>query len=76
MPKVVADAVTDRLLGAHIVAPEGCDRVQAAALAIRQGLTVKNLGEMVLPYLTTVEGLKLTARTFDKDVAALSSCAG
>jgi len=74
--KLVADAATDRLLGAHILAPEGCDSIQTAALAIRQGLTVGDLGEMVFPYLTTVEGLKLAAQSFDKDVAALSCCAG
>ncbi|MBK1670258.1 mercury(II) reductase [Rhodovibrio sodomensis] len=74
--KLVAEVGTDRLLGAHILAPEGCDSIQTAALAIRQGLTVAELGEMVFPYLTTVEGLKLAAQTFDRDVAALSCCAG
>lgn len=74
--KLIAEAGTDRLLGAHILAPEGCDSIQTAALAIRQGLTVAELGEMVFPYLTTVEGLKLAAQTFDRDVAALSCCAG
>ena len=74
--KLVAEVGTNRLLGAHILAPEGCDSIQTAALAIRQGLTVAELGEMVFPYLTTVEGLKLAAQTFDRDVATLSCCAG
>ncbi|MBB3064228.1 mercury(II) reductase [Limibacillus halophilus] len=74
--KLVADRTTDRLLGAHILAPEGCDSIQTAALAIRQGMTVQNLADMIFPYLTTVEGLKLAAQTFDKDVAKLSCCAG
>ena len=74
--KLVADARTDQLLGAHILAPEGCDSIQTAALAIRQGLTVTELGEMIFPYLTTVEGLKLAAQSFDKDVRLLSCCAG
>jgi mercuric reductase len=34
------------------------------------------LAEAVFPYLTTVEGFKLAAQTFDKDVAKLSRCAG
>jgi mercuric reductase len=74
--KLVADRANDRLLGAHILAPEGCDSIQTAALAIKHGMTAKELGETIFPYLTTVEGLKLAAQTFDKDVNKLSCCAG
>ena len=74
--KLVADAETDRLLGAHVLAPEGADSIQTAALAIKTGMTVAQLAETVFPYLTTVEGLKLAAQTFEKDVAKLSCCAG
>lgn len=74
--KLVADAATRRILGAHILAPEGGDSIQTVALAIRAGMTWDELGETIFPYLTTVEGLKLAAQTFDKDVAALSCCAG
>lgn len=73
--KLVADEKTLMLLGAHILAPEGSDSIQTAALAIRQGLTIDDLADMIFPYLTTVEGLKLAAQTFDKDVARLSCCA-
>lgn len=74
--KLVADAGNGRLLGAHILAPEGADSIQTAALAIRQGLTVDDLADTIFPYLTTVEGLKLAALSFGKDVAKLSCCAG
>jgi mercury(II) reductase len=74
--KLVADSASDRLLGAHILAPEGSDSIQTAALAIKQGLTARELGDTIFPYLTTVEGLKLAAQTFDKDVTRLSCCAG
>lgn len=74
--KLVADGVTRKLLGAHILAPEGADSIQTAALAIRCGLTIDELSEMIFPYLTTVEGLKLAAQTFDRDVKKLSCCAG
>ncbi|TGQ35647.1 bifunctional organomercurial lyase/mercury(II) reductase MerBA [Mesorhizobium sp. M00.F.Ca.ET.216.01.1.1] len=74
--KLVADANNGRLLGAHILAPEGADSIQTAVLAIRQGLTVEDLAETIFPYLTTVEGLKLAALSFEKDVAKLSCCAG
>lgn len=73
--KLVADAGTRSLLGAHVLAPEGADSIQTAALAIRQRLTIDDLADMVFPYLTTVEGLKLAALGFEKDVTRLSCCA-
>ena len=74
--KLVAHAESGKLLGAHLLAPEGADSIQTAALAIKGGLTVGELAETIFPYLTTVEGLKLTAQSFQKDVAKLSCCAG
>ena len=74
--KLVADAKTKLLLGAHILAPEGADSIQTAALAINAAMTYEELGAMIFPYLTTVEGLKLAAQTFDMDVNKLSCCAG
>lgn len=74
--KLVADSASSKLIGAHIIAPEGADSIQTAALAIKHGMTYSELGEMIFPYLTTVEGLKLAAQTFDMDVSKLSCCAG
>jgi len=74
--KLVADAHTRKLIGAHILAPEGADSIQTAAMAIKTGMTVDEMGAMIFPYLTTVEGLKLAAQAFDKDVSKLSCCAG
>ncbi len=74
--KLVADAETKKLLGAHILAPEGADSIQTAAMAIKAGMTYEEFGSMIFPYLTTVEGLKLAAQTFDMDVSKLSCCAG
>ena len=74
--KLLADRQTGRLIGAHILAPEGGDSIQTAAIAIKHGLTVSDLAETLFPYLTTVEGLKLAALGFAKDVTRLSCCAG
>lgn len=74
--KLIAEAGSGELLGVHILAPEGADSIQTAALAIRQGLTISDLADAIFPYLTTVEGLKLAALAFDKNVAKLSCCAG
>jgi len=74
--KLIADGATNELIGAHIIAPEGADSIQTAVMAIKQGMTYGDLGDTIFPYLTTVEGLKLAAQTFDKDVSKLSCCAG
>jgi mercuric reductase len=74
--KLVADKDTDKLLGGQVIAPEGSDTIQTLVMALKFGMTTKALGETIFPYLTTVEGLKLAAQTFDMDVAKLSCCAG
>ena len=74
--KLVAEKGSKKLLGAHIIAPEGADSIQTAAMALKMGMTYEALGAMIFPYLTTVEGLKLAAQTFEKDVEKLSCCAG
>ena len=74
--KVVAEMGTGRLIGVQAVAPEAGELIQAAALAIRNQMTVQELADQLFPYLTMVEGLKIAAQTFSKDVAQLSCCAG
>ncbi len=74
--KLVAERESGRLLGVHILAPEGADSIETGVLALRQGLTVRELGAMIFPYLTTVEALKLAAQAFDRDLSGLSCCAG
>ncbi len=73
--KLVAEAGTGRLLGVQAVAPEAGELIQTAVLAIRQRLTVHELADQMFPYLTMVEGLKLAAQTFTRDVRQLSCCA-
>jgi mercuric reductase len=48
---------------------------QPARVAGRQGAR-HVIADAIFPYLTTVEGLKLAAQTFDRDVSKLSCCAG
>ncbi len=74
--KLVSERESGRLLGAQVLASEGGEVIQTAALAIHQRLTVKDLADQLFPYLTMVEGLKLCAQTFTKDVKQLSCCAG
>ena len=42
------------------------------ALEIRAHMTVQDLAGQLFPYLTMVEGLKLCAQTFTKDMQQLS----
>ncbi len=74
--KLVVEEGSHRLIGVQAVAPEAGELIQAAALAIRAGMTVEELADQLFPYLTMVEGLKLAAQTFSKDVKLLSCCAG
>lgn len=74
--KLVAKAGSGRLIGVQAVAPQAGELIQAAALAIRHRMTVQELAGELFPYLTMVEGLKLAAQTFSKDVTQLSCCAG
>ena len=74
--KLVAEVGTGRILGVQAVAAEAGELIQAAALAIRGRMTVQDLTDQLFPYLTMVEGLKLAAQTFTKDVTQLSCCAG
>jgi mercuric reductase len=74
--KLVVEEGSGRLIGVQAVAPEAGELIQTAALAIRNRMTVQELADQLFPYLTMVEGLKLAAQTFNKDVKQLSCCAG
>ena len=73
--KLVADAGTRRILGAHILAAEAGEMIMEPTLAIKFGLTIEDLTSTFHPYLTLSEAIKLAAQTFDKDVSQLSCCA-
>jgi mercuric reductase len=73
--KLIQERGSGQLLGAHVLAEEAGEVIQEATLAIRFKLTTKDIIETYHPYLTMVEGLKLAALTFSKDVAQLSCCA-
>ncbi len=74
--KLICEKNSGRILGCHLVANEGGEIIQTAALAITNGTTIDELAGQLFPYLTMVEGLKLCAQTFNKDVSQLSCCAG
>ncbi|MDN7128062.1 mercury(II) reductase [Pseudidiomarina terrestris] len=74
--KMVAEQESGRLLGVQVVADEAGELIQTAVMAMRANMTVQEIGQELFPYLTMVEGLKLCAQTFTKDIKQLSCCAG
>ncbi len=74
--KLVMEEGSRRLIGAQILAPEAGEMIQTAVLAIHNQMTIEDLAGQLFPYLTMVEGIKLCAQTFNKDVKELSCCAG
>jgi len=74
--KLVIEEGSRRLIGVQAVAAQAGELIQAAALAIHNRMTVEEFADQLFPYLTMVEGLKLCAQTFSKDVKQLSCCAG
>ncbi len=74
--KLVIENGSRRLIGVQAVAAQAGELIQAAALAIHARMAVEELADQLFPYLTMVEGLKLAAQTFGKDVKQLSCCAG
>jgi mercuric reductase len=74
--KLVIEASSGKLIGVQAVADGAGELIQTAAIALRAGMTAAELADQLFPYLTMVEGLKLCAQTFSKDVKQLSCCAG
>ncbi|GAA3535062.1 mercury(II) reductase [Zobellella aerophila] len=74
--KLVVEDGSGRLIGVQVVAPDAGELIQTAVIAICAGMTVHELADQLFPYLTMVEGLKLAAQTFSRDVTQLSCCAG
>ncbi len=57
MIKIIAHAHTDKVLGVHIIGPHASDLVHEGALAIKAGLTVKELADMIHAHPTLAEGI-------------------
>lgn len=57
MFKIIADEVTDKVLGVHVIGPHASDLVHEGALAMRAGLTVREVADMIHAHPTLSEGL-------------------
>lgn len=61
MFKIVADAATDKVLGVHIIGAHASDLVHEGALAIKAGLTARDVADMIHAHPTLAEGIMETA---------------
>lgn len=73
--KIVSEAASGKILGVHAVAPNAGEFMGEAALAVRFGLTARDLSGTLHPYLTWIESMKLAAQGFTMDISKLSCCA-
>jgi mercuric reductase len=73
--KLVAEAGSGRILGVHAVAPNAGELMGEATLAVRFGLTARDLSGTLHPYLTWGESIRLVAQGGSAGVAKLSCCA-
>ncbi len=55
--KILADAATDRILGAHIVGAHASDLIHEVVLAMKAGLKAKDIAEAVHVHPTFSEGI-------------------
>ena len=74
--KLIKNADSGELLGGEIMAQDAGNMIQTLTIAIQAHMTIADIVGTYFPYLTAVEGIKLGAIIFDKDVHTLSCCAG
>ncbi len=55
--KLIAEESSDKLIGAHIIGPHASDLISEAALAMKNGLTIRDIAETIHTHPTLAEGL-------------------
>ena len=55
--KLIAEDSSDRLIGAHIIGPHASDLIHEAALAMKAGLTVREIADTIHAHPTLAEGV-------------------
>lgn len=64
--KVIADAATDRIVGAHVLGAHATDIIGEAGVAIARGCTAQELGAIIHAHPTLSEGLMEAAHALHK----------
>ena len=71
MAKIISDEDTDRVLGMHICGVHATDMIHEGALAIRMGVTSKQLGDMIHAHPTLSEAVMEAAEDVHKQAIHL-----
>ncbi|WP_094604484.1 Dihydrolipoyl dehydrogenase [Sporomusa silvacetica DSM 10669] len=66
--KIIAAAATGKILGMHILGPHASDLIMEGALAIRNGLTAKDLAHTIHPHPTLSETIMESAHGICGDI--------
>lgn len=64
--KMIVDAANDRIVGIHMIGPEAPEIMQAAAIAVKAGLTKADFDATVAIHPTMAEELVLFKKIYDK----------
>jgi dihydrolipoamide dehydrogenase len=59
--KIITDARTDRILGAHLIGPHASDLIHEIAVAMKAGLTARDVAETIHAHPTFSEGIREAA---------------
>jgi dihydrolipoamide dehydrogenase len=59
--KLIAEESSDKLIGAHIIGPHASDLIHEAALAMKSGLTIRDIAETIHAHPTLAEGIMESA---------------
>ncbi|RPI34187.1 MAG: dihydrolipoyl dehydrogenase, partial [Nitrospiraceae bacterium] len=55
--KLIAEEASDKLIGAHIIGPHASDLIHEAALAMKAGLTIRDIAGTIHAHPTLAEGI-------------------
>ena len=73
--KMVINADTERILGVHILSSLASEMIHEAVLAVKYGLKLDDIIDVVHVFPTMSEAVKLVAQSFRKDITKMSCCA-
>jgi len=72
--KMVVHPETAQVLGVRIVAPNAAELIHEATLAVRFGLTARDLIDTLHVFPTMSEGIKRVAQAFSRDLSKMPCC--
>lgn len=74
LAKLVVDPGSGRIMGAQVLAPGAAEFITEVALAMRAGMTYRDLIEATHAFPTVAEVIKLAAQPFIRDISRMSCC--